>query len=382
MAPPPRTPDPPTRLYVVLSGDLMLQDQIHDIAKERGDTDLASGYAWFLHALEPLLSDLRSRGDLHLVVNLESPVATERHEPRSFPPRFNGPPEALSGFAAAGVTDVTLANNHALDQGRSGLLETIDSAHAAGLGTAGAGLSIEQARAPLLIGTSPTAAVLSYYLRPGGRGEPSKGAVIAVLDERSLDEVAAARKKADAVIVTIHWVGEFKQEPRDDLVGWAHDLVLSGADAVICHGPHVLGPTSILETPSGRQALVAYSLGNFLSNMGWEVYPDRPLEPGKDSAQRLEAREEALAILEITKPSPDQALTAVALVPMWLMDNRYAVYRKDAGPRLIYPLPLVNCTLPDPLPCFPASKPSECEALSQTLETLVTRPTFEGFCDL
>ena len=73
-------------------------------------------------------------------------------------------------------------------------------------------------------------------------------------------------------------------------------------------------------------------------------------------------------------------VTAVALVPLWLMDNRYAVYRKDAGPRLIYPLPLVNCTLPDPLPCFPASKPAECEALAATLETLVSRPAFEGFC--
>ncbi|MBW2264116.1 MAG: CapA family protein [Deltaproteobacteria bacterium] len=379
VAPSPSAPEPPAHLYVVLGGDLMLQDQIHDVAKERGSGDLAAGYAWLLHALRLLLSDLRSRGEVRFVVNLESPVAAERYEPRSFPPRFNGPPEALVGIARAGVTDVTLANNHALDQGRSGLAETIENARAAGLGTAGAGGGVE-ARAPLVLGTSPSAALLAYYLRPGGRAEPSEGAVMAVLDERSLAEVRDARSLADAVIVTIHWVGEFKQAPRDDLVRWAEDLVLAGADAVVCHGPHVLGPSSIVETPDGRQALVAYSLGNLVSNMGWEVYPTKPLEPGKDSAQRVEAREQTLAVLEISKPANAQSLTAVALVPMWLMDNRYAVYRKDAGPRLIYPLPLVNCTLPDPLPCFPASKPAECEALAATLETLVSRPAFEGFC--
>jgi poly-gamma-glutamate synthesis protein (capsule biosynthesis protein) len=381
MAPPPRAQEPPARLYVVLGGDLMLQDQIHDIAKERGSGDLASGYAWFLQPLEPLLADLRSRGELRFVVNLESPVAVQRYEPRSFPPRFNGPPEALEGIALAGITDVTLANNHALDQGRSGLAETIENARAAGLGTAGAGATVDEARTPLLLGEKIRAAVLAYYLRPGGRGEPGKGAVMAVLDERSLDEVREARSRADAVIVTIHWVGEFKQAPREELVRWAEDLVLAGADAVVCHGPHVLGPTSIVETPDGRQALIAYSLGNLVSNMGWEVYPAKPLEPGKDSAQRVEAREQALAVLELTKPAEGQILTSVTLVPMWLMDNRYAVYRKEAGPRLIYPLPLVNCAIPDPLPCFPASKPAECEALAATLETLVARPAFEGFCE-
>ena len=380
MAPPPRAPEPPSRLYVVLGGDLMLQDQIHDIARERGEEDLAAGYAWFLHALRPLLSDLSSRGELRFVVNLESPVATERYEPRSFPPRFNGPPEALAGIAASGVTDVTLANNHALDQGRAGLLETLENARTAGLGTAGAGATVEEARTPLILGDKLTAAVLAYYLRPGGRGEPAKGAVMAVLDERSLDEVASARQAADAVIVTIHWVGEFKQAPREDLVHWAESLVLAGADAVVCHGPHVLGPASVVETPGGRQALIAYSLGNLLSNMGWEVYPTKPLEPGKDSAQRVEAREQALAVLELSKPTEGQTLTSIAIVPVWLMDNRYAVFRKDAGPRLIYPLPLANCALPDPLPCFPASKPAECEALEATLETLLARPTFEVFC--
>jgi poly-gamma-glutamate synthesis protein (capsule biosynthesis protein) len=372
-------PEPPTRFYLVLGGDVMLQEQIHEIARQRGQGDLARGYAWFLHALEPLLEDLRSRGEVGFVVNLESPVATERKEPLSFPPRFNGPPEALEGLALAGVDGVTVANNHALDQGRSGLVETLENARRAGLLAAGGGTDRARARAPMILGTSVRVELLAYYLRPRHKGEPSKGPVIAILDQSSLDEVRAARDRADAVVVTVHWVGEFAQSPRDELVAWAESLVRAGADAVVCHGPHVLGPAGIVETPAGRQALVAYSLGNLLSNMGWEVYPAAALEPGKDSAQRVEARQEALAVLEFTKPS-ETVLTGVSLVPVWLMDNRYAAYRKGGGPRLIYPLPLPNCRLPDPVPCFPASRPGECEALATTLEQLVERPTFSPFC--
>jgi len=357
----------------------MLQDQIRLVAEERGGGDLALGYAWFLHALQPVLTGLRSRGEVRFVVNLESPVATERHEPLSFPPRFNGPPEALEGLARAGVDGVTVANNHALDQGRAGLIETLEAARAAGLGTAGAGLDPASARAPLILGESVRVALLAYFLRPGGREEPESGATVSILDERSLVEVASARERADAVVVTVHWVGEFESEPREEWRGWAEALVLAGADAVVCHGPHVLAPAEIVETPDGRQALVAYSLGNLLSNMGWEVYPAKDLEPGRDSAQRPEAREEALAVLELTGSS-QRPLTGVAMVPVWLMDNRYAVFRKDAGPRLIYPLPLPGCTVPEPAPCFPASRPSECEALASTLSALAAHHLIAPLC--
>ena len=351
----------PRRSFLVLGGDVMLMDQIREVAEERGQGDLAAGYAWFFHALAPVIADLEGRGEVLFVVNLESPVATERVEPVSYPPTFNGPRAALLGLKAAGVDVVTVANNHSNDQGRAGLAETIEAARAAGLGVAGGGTG-PGARAPLVVGDGVEVAILSYFMRPGGRAEPEDGPHVAILDDRSPGEVAAAREAADAVVVTIHWVGEFADGPPDALVDMVHALVLAGADAVVCHGPHVALGVEVEETPDGRQALVAWSVGNLLSNMGWEVYPGTKLEPGKDSAQRIESRVEALVVLEITADG-GRRLTAAGVVPLWLMDNRYAVFRPGGGPRLIYPLPLPGCVLPDPFPCFPASKPGECDAL-------------------
>ncbi len=369
----------PARLYVVLGGDVMLQDQINTIARERGGGDLAAGYAWFLEPLAGVLDDLRGRGEVRFVVNLESPVATPRRAPRSYPPLFNGPPEALIGLAMAGVDVVTVANNHALDQGRAGLEETLAMARASGLRVTGGGLTDDDAATPVVLGKDVRVAVLSFYLRPGQKGEPDLGPRIAILDEDALSRVTAARASADAVVVTVHWVGEFVSEPKKEWESWAHRLVGAGADAVICHGPHVPGPVEVVETPDGRQAPVAYSLGNLLSNMGWEVYPGKPLTAGKDSAQRPEARQEVLAVLEFTAGGAPQALTGFAMIPMWLMDNRYASFREGAGPRLIYPLPMPGCVVPDPAPCFAASRPDECDALSEMLENGCEQALFTLF---
>jgi poly-gamma-glutamate synthesis protein (capsule biosynthesis protein) len=357
------------RTYVVLGGDVMLQEQIHDIARERGDGDLAAGYTWFLEPLAGILDELERRGTVAFVVNLESPVAEERVEPRSFPPVFNGPPEALEGLATAGVDGVTVANNHALDQRRSGLMETVRAARAAQLQVAGGGEDPRAARAPMVLGDDPRVALLSFFHRPGGGAQPDGAPVLALLDEGAPHAVREARAEHDAVIVTVHWVGEFVSEPREPWVRWARALVAAGADAVICHGPHVPGPVEVVRLPGGRQAPVAYSLGNLLSNMGWEVYPGRPVRRGRTSAQRPETREQVLAVLEVTADADAQPLTGFALVPVFLMDNRYAAFRPGGGPRLIYPLALPGCRLPDPFPCFPASRPAECRALEEMVAT-------------
>jgi len=81
------------------------QEDFSDRLLEEGDA--ASGWAWFFHALGPVLGPLEDETSA-MVVNLESPVATQRVEPKSSPPTFNGPPEALEGLKRAGVDIVTL----------------------------------------------------------------------------------------------------------------------------------------------------------------------------------------------------------------------------------------------------------------------------------
>jgi len=346
-----------------MGGDYMLQEQIIEVAALNADEgDPASGWRWLLHAVQPVLDEYRERGETAVVVNLESPVATERRTPQSSnPPIFNGPFAALEGIKGAGVGYVTLSNNHAFDQKRAGLGETVEAAGKAGLGVAGASaVSEEAARAPLLLGGGASGvevALLSYLVRTSGKKEPKKGPAIALFDGRSAGEVAAAAAAPGVagVVVALHWIGEFHEKPTAAVTKAVEALVAAGADAVVCHGPHVVGPAGMV-TAGGRTAFVAWSVGNLVANFGWEVYPGAPLAEGKTSAQRLRARYEALAALEFGA----DGLVKATMHPLWLEDNRFASLRKGGEKRKIFPMPVPTCIPMDKVGCPKGGKWKEC----------------------
>jgi hypothetical protein len=360
-----KAPEKTTPLHVIVGGDVMLQMEIIETAALHADEgDPASGWEWFFKELRPLFE---AHPEAPVIVNLESPVAEQRVESRSFPPTFNGPPEALEGMKAAGIDIVTLANNHALDQKRQGLEETIENARKAGLTVVGAGLAGE-AKNPAFIGGeggAPRIAVFSYLVPPGSREEPVDKAAIALYAEESPGEVRSALEsgEADAALVILHWIGEFAEKPSQEWRNVVESFVAAGAEAVVCHGPHVVGPVEWVEA-GGRKGFAAFSLGNLLANFGWEIYPTnfKNLVVGKDSAQRIKARQEALAVLRFD-PAPGKngnLLGRVRLYPLWLEDNRYVSFRKGSGKRAIFPMLLPTCRPADETGCPRGSKPVEC----------------------
>ncbi|MBE9506953.1 MAG: CapA family protein, partial [Chloroflexi bacterium] len=69
----------------------------------------------------------------------------------------------------------------------------------------------------------------------------------------------AAAKRANVIIVSIHWGGEYQAAPNSRQQAIASSLAGAGADIIIGHGPHVLQRVEWV-----GETLVAYSLGNFL----------------------------------------------------------------------------------------------------------------------
>ena len=97
------------------------------------------------------------------------------------------------------------------------------------------------------------------------RGRPCLQA--SLLDgNRAVADVAAAARQADAVVVSVHWGIEYEQQPRETEVALARRLADAGALVVLGHHPHVLQPVELYPRADGRTALIAYSLGNFVSN--------------------------------------------------------------------------------------------------------------------
>src|SRR5215218_2072399 len=127
-----------------------------------GDAMLGRGVARELEQRPPqsfvadAIAELMRAADI-CVVNLECCIS-ERGEPVPKVFNFRAPPQAVETLLHLGVDCVTLANNHALDFGTDCLLDTFAHLRAAGIGWAGAGENVEQARAPVVVQGLPIVA--------------------------------------------------------------------------------------------------------------------------------------------------------------------------------------------------------------------------------
>lgn len=182
--------------------------------------------------------------------NLESPLTTapqasNGHDLRAIP-------SAISALSAAGFDIVSLSNNHALDAGKAGLMETIATLDLAGI------TGVTSRTAGQLVSRTPHSTLRYQLLAFDDSVNP--------LDVEAAARSVAAARQADLVIVSLHWGGEYQAAPSLRQRSIAQSLARAGADLIIGHGPHVLQPVERM-----GKALVAYSLGNLLFD---QLYPD------------------------------------------------------------------------------------------------------------
>lgn len=213
------------------------------------------------------LGDTFKKDDLTLG-NLETPVTTGGVSAQNKQYVFKSSPKALDALRAAGMDVVNLGNNHILDQGEVGLLDTIKHLDQTGIQYVGAGKNADRAYQPLYIKRGGmTIAVVGcsrVYPEPGWAAGSTKPGVASAYNgkgyrDRVLTTIANARKKADLVIVMTHWGIERSLNPDANQKKLAHDFVDAGADLIVGGHPHVLQG---LEQYKGKW--IAYSTGNFI----------------------------------------------------------------------------------------------------------------------
>ena len=250
-------------------GDVLMHDAVKRSAESHGRGSADGGYGW----LYAPIADFLAEPDV-MFANLETPIAPgSSGGTREYV--FNAPPAAVAALVHAGVDAVAVANNHAFDQGRRGFEETLRSLERAGLVAIGAGAEGHAAGPVRLAAGGLTLGFLGYatFFNQEGNACPLRAAgappclQASVLDrDRILDDVRAAAAEHDAVVVSLHWGVEYDSQPRAADVELAHRLVDAGALVVIGHHPHVLQPIELYRAPDGRVGVIAYSLGNFVSN--------------------------------------------------------------------------------------------------------------------
>lgn len=201
--------------------------------------------------------------------NLECPLTNHAGKINKSGPALKADPgcaTALTVFSVLG-----LANNHILDFGKKGLEETIESCRRAGIPTVGAGSTLSQAQAPFMKKVKGLTVALIALAEHEFNQSENGGAGSAPIDGiDTYRQIMEARSQADIVIVTLHAGNEYFAYPRPGLRKLCHHYIDLGAEAVVCHHPHVPGA---YEYYKGKP--VIYSLGNFIFDTaappeGWD----------------------------------------------------------------------------------------------------------------
>ncbi len=236
-------------ISIIGGGDVMLGG----IWEEQVARD---GYRHPFKQVAPLLR----QADLSFI-NLEAPLTIRGSEFTGKTFRFRVHPRAAEALKDAGITTVTLANNHSMDYGHQGLVDTLAALQRVGIDAVGAGLNITEARrARFYTMKGTTVALLGYSLTlPQEFWATSSRSGTAPLMEASVrEDIRQARQRAQVVIVAVHWGAEGKTVLREYQPRLARVMVDAGADVVLGHHPHILQGMERY-----KKGLIFYSLGNF-----------------------------------------------------------------------------------------------------------------------
>lgn len=198
------------------------------------------------------------------IINLETPLTNEGELLVEKKYRFRNPPEkVIPALQNAGIDIVSLANNHTLDYGYSGLNDTLRTLSQGGIAYHGAGQSLAEARKPVIMERNgQTIGFLAYsntYPEEFWAKSNRPGVAFGHQHYVKADVEALTQQGIDIIIVSFHWgrEGTTKLRPYQPLL--AKTAIDAGADMVIGHHPHVLQ-----QIEEYKDGVILYSLGNFV----------------------------------------------------------------------------------------------------------------------
>jgi poly-gamma-glutamate synthesis protein (capsule biosynthesis protein) len=325
-------------ITLFLAGDVMTGRGIDQILPHPGDDRLHEDYVKsaleYVHLAElahgPMhkpvafdyiwgeaLLELDRRKPDARIVNLETAVTySTAYEAKGI--NYKMSPANVPVIAAAGIDCCVLANNHVLDWGRSGLIETLSTLKLAGVRCAGAGRSTAAAAGAAVIDTHKGARILVFGFASPCSGVPRDWAagarkpgvnLLPGLTVEHADGIAetihAVRQSGDVVIASIHWGRNWGYEIPEPQIHFAHRLIDTGAvDLVQGHSSHHFKAIEVY-----RNRLILYGCGDFIDDYeGISGYED--------------FRDDLVLMYFPSIRAADATLTALEMVPLQVCNMR------------------------------------------------------------
>ena len=208
------------------------------------------------------------------IVNLETSITRSDDFWRGKDVNYRMHPDNVPCITAAQIDCCVLANNHVLDYGHAGLLETLATLRRAGVRVAGAGQDRAEAQAPAVIDVPGKGRVIVFGFGSETSGIPPSCAatdtrpgvdLLEDLSDATLDRIRGmirlVKRSRDVVVASIHWGSNWGYAVPEEHVRFAHDLIRAGVDVVHGHSSHHVRPIEVFD---GK--LILYGCGDFLDD--------------------------------------------------------------------------------------------------------------------
>lgn len=172
------------------------------------------------------------------------------------------PPARAACLRDAGFDLLSVANNHTLDRGREGFLDTLQALEKTGLSCVGGAAEKGPQEGTVIEKNGVSLGFLGYTT---GRFRRPPGIALFRLDEKTIRaDIRRLEDRCDHVVLSLHWGMEHVDHPSPGQIALARRLVDAGATLILGHHSH-----TVQGIEEYRDGLIAYSMGNFQFDSGW-----------------------------------------------------------------------------------------------------------------
>ena len=286
---------------VEASGDLLIHSPVWERALELG-----GGRRYDFAALFARIEPFIRHADLALC-HVETPMTPA---PPTGYPIFNTPPALAAAIHQVGFRACSTAATHTLDQGQTGVIDTVEALDRAHVLHTGSFTSAAVQRRPLIITVRGVrVAFLAYTELTNGIPSPEPWSVNRADPHQILADARRARRAgAQVVIVNIHWGDEDVVQPSPFQLHLADVLTRSpDITALVGQHVHVVQP---IRTINGK--LVVFGEGNLISNQTSACCP-------------VASQDGLIALLTIVVTARGARVTFVHYVPIWVQHPDFLI---------------------------------------------------------
>ncbi|MCY7768968.1 CapA family protein [Bacillus haynesii] len=254
-----------TKLTATFMGDIMMGRNVEKVTNMHGSESVFKNVKPYFN-----VSDF-------ITGNFENPVTNvKNYQEAEKNIHLQTNQESVETLKKLNFSVLNFANNHAMDYGEDGLKDTLNKFSNEDLELVGAGNNLEDAKQHVsyqdVNGVKIATLGFTDVYTKNFTAKKNRGGVLPLSPKIFIPMIAEASKKADLVLVHVHWGQEYDNEPNDRQKDLAKAIADAGADVIIGAHPHVLEP---IEVYNGT--VIFYSLGNFVFDQGWSRTRDSAL---------------------------------------------------------------------------------------------------------